>query len=430
MSKKVSLEDYGFPDYFNRCNKSDVFIFLTQINISNSGYLVSDFIFNQCGKSIGGFQKFFPELYNEYLSVKFPDESNDWRFCQKLWHFLQDDYELNLGKCSECGKRCTMESFKEGYKKYCCTKCVNQSSKHKEHILETKELKYGDKNYNNRKKASETTLERYGVENYSKTKECQEKMKNTCLERYGVENIFQSDNFKRNLIEKNKEKYNVDYYVQTDEYKEKAKYTCLKRYGVKYYSSSDEYKEKVIETCLQKYGVDNYSKTKECQEKMKQTCLERYGVENYSFTNEYKEKNYITKKHNNSFHTSEIEESLSKWFIDNNFKFIRQYKSDLYPFACDFYLVDYNLYVEIQGTWSHGNHPFDEKNKDDIHKLNIWKSKDTEYYNNAIETWTKRDVNKRNIANKNKLNYLEIFSCDIDFCIKNINNYINNLTKK
>lgn len=71
-----------------------------------------------------------------------------------------------------------------------------------------------------------------------------------------------------------------------------------------------------------------------------------------------------------------------------------------------------------------------KKNKDDIHKLNIWKSKDTEYYNNAIETWTKRDVNKRNIANKNKLNYLEIFSCDIDFCIKNINNYINNLSKK
>ena len=116
MNKKVSLEDYGFPDYFNRCNKSDVFIFLTQINTSKSGYLVSETMSSK--KKQGGFPKFFPELYNEYLSVKFTDESNDWRFCQKLWHFLQDDYALNLGKCSECGKRCTMESFKEGYKKY------------------------------------------------------------------------------------------------------------------------------------------------------------------------------------------------------------------------------------------------------------------------------------------------------------------------
>ena len=39
-----------------------------------------------------------------------------------------------------------MVSFKEGYKKYCSTKCVNQSEEHKQHLAESKELKYGDKN--------------------------------------------------------------------------------------------------------------------------------------------------------------------------------------------------------------------------------------------------------------------------------------------
>jgi len=171
MSKNLSLDDYGFPKSFNRCNKSDVLVFLTKINKSKSGYLVSETISNQNGKTMGGFPKYFPELYKEYLNVHFPDESNEWRFCQKLWHFLQNDYELNLGKCIECGKRCTMESFVEGYKTYCCNKCVNKSSKHKELSAISKELKYGDKNYNNRTNARKTCLEKYGVDNYSQTME-------------------------------------------------------------------------------------------------------------------------------------------------------------------------------------------------------------------------------------------------------------------
>ena len=32
------------------------------------------------------------------------------------------------------------------------------------------------------------------------------------------------------------------------------------------------------------------------------------------------------------------------------------------------------------------------------------------YYDNAISTWTIRDVNKRKIAKENKLNWIEFFS--------------------
>ena len=46
----------------------------------------------------------------------------------------------------------------------------------------------------------------------------------------------------------------------------------------------------------------------------------------------------------------------------------------------------------------------------DIQIVNTWKSKNTKYYNNAIITWTIRDVKKRNIAKENKLNYYEFFS--------------------
>jgi hypothetical protein len=53
------------------------------------------------------------------------------------------------------------------------------------------------------------------------------------------------------------------------------------------------------------------------------------------------------------------------------------------------------------------------------------KSKNTKYYNVAIEVWTKRDVVKRSIAKENNLNYLEIFSNNIYDIHKIFNNFIN-----
>ena len=66
--------------------------------------------------------------------------------------------------------------------------------------------------------------------------------------------------------------------------------------------------------------------------------------------------------------------------------------------------------IEYNGTWTHGGHPFDENNQEDIDKLNLWKSKNTKYYNNAISTWTNRDIRKRNIAKQNNLNFIELWN--------------------
>lgn len=114
---------------------------------------------------------------------------------------------------------------------------------------------------------------------------------------------------------------------------------------------------------------------------------------------------------------------------NNNIKFIRQYKSSQYPFACDFYLTDYDTYIEIQGLWTHGGHPFDKNNQNDIDKLNFWKSKKSEYYKDAIKTWTIRDVQKRNIAKNNNLNYYEFFSCRVCDIIKKFEYILINLSQ-
>ena len=47
---------------------------------------------------------------------------------------------------------------------------------------------------------------------------------------------------------------------------------------------------------------------------------------------------------------------------------------------------------------------------DDI--IEKWKTKNTKYYNNAINTWTNRDVIKRSIAKENKLKYIEVWNIE------------------
>lgn len=91
---------------------------------------------------------------------------------------------------------------------------------------------------------------------------------------------------------------------------------------------------------------------------------------------------------------------------------MRQYRSIEYPFACDFYDPDSNTYFEFNGSWTHGGHWFDEKNENDLIELERMKSKHTQYYDNAIKTWTIRDIKKKNTAEANKLNYVVFWKID------------------
>ena len=66
----------------------------------------------------------------------------------------------------------------------------------------------------------------------------------------------------------------------------------------------------------------------------------------------------------------------------------------------------------INGYYTHCNHWFDSNNSDDVIKLNelIEKSKYHSMYNTCIRVWTQSDVEKRNCAKNNKLNYVVVWS--------------------
>jgi len=365
-----------------------------------------------------------PVFYDDLLSWSFPD---DFKFTQKVYHYINNDPDLLLGLCPECGRRCGFKNSVSGYHRFCSSKCATNSDEYREKTKETCLEKYGCVNplqsIDIREKVKQTCLEKYGCVNPSQSEEIKEKKKETCLEKYGVDHYSRSDEYRGRsyrIREKAEntclERYGVENPFQSEDVKSRIKDTCSEKYGKESYSQTDNYREKSKQTCLEKYGEEHPLQNRDLQEKKKETCLERYGKESYSQTDDYREKCYQTKKKNNTFNTSRIEDQLKKYFDLNNINYISQYKSDLYPFMCDFYFPDKDLYVEIQGSWTHGNHPF-TGSEEDMNILESWKSKGTKYYDMAVETWSIRDVKKREKAKKNNLNYLEIFSCDLETCI-------------
>ena len=188
---------------------------------------------------------------------------------------------------------------------------------------------------------------------------------------------------------------------------EKQKLTCKLKYNKDYFFQTDEFKEKFKNTSLQKFGTD--------------FPIQSEYVKNKINYNQIVIKQNETKRLNHSFNKSNPEDTCYKLLTKKFNKVKRQYKDNTrYPFYCDFYICDIDMFIEYNGFWTHGGHPFDENNLDDINKLNIWKTKNNSFYIGAIYNWTIRDVNKRNIAKENKLNYLEFYN------IKDFKNWINN----
>lgn len=125
-------------------------------------------------------------------------------------------------------------------------------------------------------------------------------------------------------------------------------------------------------------------------------------------------KSYLTKKKNNSFNKSKDEEILYEKLLKENVNktIYRQYKDEnRYPYYCDFYIVEDDLFIEVNAHWTHGGHPFNKNDQKDIEKLNEWKekAKTSKFYQQAIYVWTELDVKKQKCAKENNLNYKVIY---------------------
>ena len=285
--------------------KEEIFKYLKSIQDKSGGFKKQESI-----------KKNYPELYNELINSNLPDY---WSFTQKLWHILQDDYEVHRCKC---GKELHFVNFKKGYRKYCSKTCPYVIEHNKNTILLAQKT---STQIESRQRAIQTIKNKNG----------------------GV--FWKQDDIKR---------------------------------------LRNTYQQNKLQMCENRRNTIKKHITE-------MSDLTNTSIKGSSSKCEIQFYKYL----------------ISKYDYDD---ILPQYMDiDRYPFACDFYIKSLDLFIEINGMWTHGGHPFDENNDEDMKKLTIWRTKNTKFYNQAIYVWTDLDVRKRNIAKKNKLNYIELFSHNI-----------------
>lgn len=318
-----------------------------------------------------------------------------------------------------------------------CPKCgrVSGGSKRtgKNNVAHSDEVK---------QKKQKTYIERYGAKTWAESEEGRNKLHDiitsenvankmiaTCQERYGSDTWSQSEEGKQKLHE----------IMSSDEMQAKIKDGYMNAYGVSHYMktyegrekarisiSSEERREKIRNSMYEKYGVYSFlesdvykERLPEIRKKIQQTMLDKYGVEHAFQVKEFIDKAWATKRKNGTFNSSKPERTM-KLLLEDVFgkdSIKVQYQSVDYPFHCDFYVEPLDLYIELNASWTHGGHWFDENNPDDIKQLNEFqqraKQKGSRYYHAAIDTWTRRDLLKLQIAIDNNLNYLVFWKNDL-----------------
>ena len=306
---------------------------------------------------------------SNYLLHRYSDSSTIYETLIRMIYSIDE-----LPKC-KCGNPLHIVDIKGKvpiFKKFCSRECTFKFSVDK--IKDTKMKRYSDPGYTNIDKRKRTNLERYGVSCVMNTQE---------------------------QIKKNKERYK--------EIQNKRIETLKTKYGEHYIENAIKKREI---TMLNKYNVSSAFQLDEVKQK-------RY-IAQKSYSDEKKihiqEKRYETMKKNKTFNTSKPEEELYLYIKERFPTVKRQYKDKIrYPFSCDFYIPELDCFIELNCSWTHGKHQFNPNDNEDINKLKLMKANALsghKYYENAINTWTKRDPYKRLIAKQNNLNFREVWSLE------------------
>lgn len=329
------------------------------------------------------------EILN-YLENRYSGEFH--KYSETYYRILNNINEIP--KCPECGKPVRFIAFQRGYSKHCSHSCA-----------------LNDKTVQN--KLKQTVLEKYGVDNVFKldrvikaahSPEAFNKQRLTSLLNCGYTHFMKSPEKLKEYQDNLEKKRGVRNVFQLNSVKEKCKETWKENYGVDHPMKSDEVKEHLKEQMLLKYNVIN--------------AFNREEVKAHAASKETQLKIHESKKKNNSYGRSKLEiemfNLIKQKFPDTVFQYVDKLR---YPFPCDFYIPSKDIFIECQGTWQHGKHPFNENNPKDIELVNKWKSRikfenGRDQYYNAYKIFTYRDPHKRNVAKQNNINLIEFWNID------------------
>lgn len=342
-------------------------------------------------------------------------------------------------KCLYCGKPTSFASLSSGYYKFCsisCSRRWNIENRPELAILAGKNI---SENWKNKSQEEKEAIIEKRVESYKNlpldkkqeiSQRCSEggkkswegiseEEKQTRLENLNTEYLKWFNNLdndkKQKLVSKRQKSLQKFYEKETQEEKDNrikqskenwenkskaAKLEIANKLSIKSKKawstiSEDERKIRgkiVSENNLKWWNSASEQEIQKRKENMSIGCKHRKYVNNTISKNEQDLINFLTKH--------KIE-----------FKF-NSYINEKYPFHVDFFIPSQNLFIELNIFWHHGGQPFSASSEECNKQLLEWKekAKTSKNYAAAIKTWTQRDVQKREIARKNNLNFIECFN--------------------
>lgn len=272
------------------------------------------------------------------------------------------------------------------------------------------------------------------------------------IAQYGTDNPFKLDEYQEKAAQTREERYGARYTmaegsVFADEARKKGRATRRSRERYTRVLTPDEIARRsarTAKTVRSRYGVDHVGQIpsareaqrqraeqygKQWAEKARQTNIERYGFPSWTMGDEARREiskrmsstrvqrqSLATKKRNATLATSFSEDALYELLVEyadkHGMTVVRQHRDEKrYPFAVDFYIPERDLFIELNGSWSHGGHWYESDRDMDQKTVQTWckKGEKSQYYLNALGTWTERDVRKRAAAREAQLNYVTLW---------------------
>lgn len=282
-----------------------------------------------------------------------------------------------------------------------------------------------------------TSMARFGVSNAMKSDSIVKKLESSNLAKYGVSNAMKRPDVQAKAVSTNLAKYQVPYTCMAESVREKRSITMQARYGGNSPMCDATVREKQAATMYRKYQARHALQARRFIDKMTATnlarygvrnamqsahssaCMEKYGVSSPMQCKQIVDKMMATKLQNHTINTSATEDILYDQLCDVFGKddVIRQYKSCRYDWNCDFYVKSRDMFIELNASFFHNRHWFDDMDFNDCAELSSFMAKaaldSNSSYSGVVQTWSVYDVRKRQDARDANLNYIVFWDNDL-----------------
>jgi len=345
--------------------------------------------------TFNGRKKMPDEVYNSI--VKYTDFLNYDAPVSTRVSYIVSNITAQL-QCLECNGYIATTKNVLNASEFCSITCSRKSSRTKDRRAKTNTSRYGLSNpFLDSARIKQITQQKYGVDNVSKLDSVKK-----VISQKNKENASSRMLKAKASIQ---QKYGVDYISQAQAVKDKKRKSCLEKYGAPSFLTSAEGKAKIQKTLLKTYGTTNPNELALIKEKIKKTKTSRYGDPAYNNRTKATDTmltlygTHSSRRHwpdsseellNNkeylidrlatdtlsdiaeelqvSQHT--VRAQLKKYKLYNpsstqyedcienilqlhNIRYIKNDRKILEGLELDFYLLDYNLAIEVNGIYWH-----------------------------------------------------------------------------